>query len=113
MPRGKSRLKGSTVDGLKGFGRYNAASLHRLKAFALYEVILGVTVFVIGVLALGRSMENCITASSLNAEEDRVRQIMANRMAEIQTAPGIPDSGKKTKVDSGYGIVEITQKSKP
>ena len=82
-------------------------------AFALYEVILGVTVFVIGVLALGRSVENCMNASSLSAEEDRVRRILSNRMAEIQATPGPPDAAKKMKVDSGYGEVELIQKSVP
>jgi Tfp pilus assembly protein PilV len=81
--------------------------------FALYEVMLGVMVFVIGVLALGHSVENCINASSISAEEDRVRQILANRMAEIQTTPGTPEASKKNTVDSGYGDVEIIQKVVP
>lgn len=78
-------------------------------AFALYEVLLGVTIFVIGVLALGRSVENCMNASSLSAEEDRVRQILSNRMAEIQATPGLPDASKTMKIDSGYGQVELVQ----
>jgi Tfp pilus assembly protein PilV len=82
-------------------------------AFALYEVLLGVTVFVIGVVALGRSVENCMNASSLGAEEDRVRQILSNRMAEVQATPGVPDASKKTKVDSGYGLVDLIQKTSP
>ncbi len=82
-------------------------------AFALYEVLLGVTVFVIGVLALGHAVENCLNASSLSAEEDRVRQILSNRMAEIQATPGAPEQSKKTKIDSGYGMVELVQKSAP
>ncbi len=80
-------------------------------AFALYEVLLGVTIFVVGVLALGRSVENCINASSLSAEEDRVRQILANRMAEIQATPGTPDASKSMKIDSGYGAVELVQRT--
>ena len=80
-------------------------------AFALYEVLLGVTIFVIGVLALGRSVENCLNASALNEEENRVRQILANRMAEIQTAPPRPDNSRQTKIDTGYGIVKLSQKS--
>jgi Tfp pilus assembly protein PilV len=79
--------------------------------FALYEVLLGVTIFVIGVLALGRSVENCLNASALNEEENRVRQILANRMAEIQTAPLRPDNSRQTKIDTGYGIVKLSQKS--
>lgn len=115
MWRDKGTLKGFRVERLKGGRlacRFNGSTLHRFNGFALYEVLLGVTVFVIGVLALGRSMENCLNASSLSAEEDRVRQILANRMAEIQCTPGAPES-KKTKIDTGYGIVEVTQKSRP
>lgn len=81
--------------------------------FALYEVLLGVTIFVIGILALGRSVENCINASSLNAEENRVRLILANRMAEIQATPSIPDPQREVKVDSGYGVIKLIQISEP
>lgn len=79
--------------------------------FALYEVLLGVAIFAVGVLALGRAVENCMNASMLNAEEDAVRQILSNRMAEIQAARGAPDSAKEDKVDSGYGMVKLLQKS--
>src|SRR5438552_4628330 len=82
---------------------------HHRNGFGLYEVILGVTIFVIGVLALGRSVQNCLNASALSAEDDRVRQILANRMAEIQATPGIPDAAKETKVDRGYGLVKLIQ----
>jgi Tfp pilus assembly protein PilV len=87
------------------------ASFH--KGFALYEVLLGVTVFVIGVLTLGHAVENCLNASALSAEEDRVRQILSNRMSEIQATPGFPDTAKESKVDTGYGVVKLIQKSGP
>lgn len=83
------------------------------RGFALYEVILGVAIFAIGVLALGRSVQNCINASALTADDDRVRQILANRMAEIQATPGQPDQRKETKVDTGLAIVKLTQKTQP
>ena len=82
-------------------------------AFALYEVLLGVAIFAVGVLALGRSVENCLSATTLNAEEEAVRQILANRMAEVQTAPGFPDRAKEFKVNSGLGTVILVQKSAP
>jgi len=85
----------------------------RFNGFALYEVLLGVTIFAVGVLALGRAVENCLNASMLNAEEERVRQILSNRMAEIQVAPGLPDTAKEFKIDTGYGIVKLIQKSAP
>jgi hypothetical protein len=83
------------------------------RAFALYEVLLGMAIFVVGVLVLGRSIENCLNASTLSSEGDRVRQILSNRMAEIQAMPGFPDKTKETKIDTGYGEVNLIQKSVP
>jgi Tfp pilus assembly protein PilV len=85
----------------------------RTRGFALLEVLIGVTIFVVGVLALGRSVENCLNASVLTAQEDRVRQILANRMAEIQATPGAPDETAKREVNTGYGVVNLLQKSAP
>ncbi len=118
MQRGEESLKGSTVGALKRKKRrdrvrFNASTLQRFAAFALYEVLLGVTIFAIGVVALGRAVENCINASALSAEESRVREVLWNRMAEIQTTPGNPDASKQTKIDSGYGKIVLIQKTKP
>ena len=83
------------------------------RAFALYEVLLGVTIFAVGVLALGWSVQNCLNASGLSADDNRVRQILSDRMAEIQATPGIPDTRKETKIATGYGDVVLIQKSVP
>ena len=85
----------------------------RQRAFALYEVLLGVTIFAVGVLALGWSVENCLHASTLGAEDDQVRQILADRMAEIQATPGFPDNKKETKLATGYGDILLVQRSVP
>ena len=82
-------------------------------AFALYEVLLGLSIFVIGVLVLGRSVQNCLNASIVSAEDDRIRQILANRMAEIQASPGFPDERKETTLKTGYGEVKLIQSSEP
>ena len=82
-------------------------------AFALYEVLLGLAIFSVGVLVLGRAVENCLNASTLSSEGDRVRQILSNRMAEIQATPGFPDEQKETKIDTGYGEVKLIQSSVP
>jgi Tfp pilus assembly protein PilV len=81
--------------------------------FALYEVLLGVAIFAVGVLALGRAVENCLNASTLNNEENAVQQILSNRMAEIQASRGLPDQSKEFKINSGYGMVKLIQKSAP
>ena len=85
----------------------------RRGAFALYEVLLGLSIFVIGVLMLGKSIQNCLRANTLSAEDDRVRQILANRMAEIQATPGVPDERKETKIDTGYGNMRLIQQTVP
>jgi Tfp pilus assembly protein PilV len=105
------RAETTLLGGLMSNDRKSRRSGRR--GFALYEVLIGVAVFAIGVFALGRSIENCITATGLAAEDGRIRQILANRMAEIQASPGMPDSAKESKVDTGYGMVKLIQKTTP
>lgn len=71
------------------------------------------TIFIVGIVALGRSVQNCLNASSLSAEEDRVRQLLSNRMAEVQATPGVPDASREIHVESGYGPVRLVQKTVP
>lgn len=81
--------------------------------FALYEVLLGVAVFALGVIALGRAVENCINASTISAEENVVRQILSDRMAQVQAASGVPDAEKEFKINTSYGRIILIQKSAP
>ena len=88
------------------------AKLRRSKyAFALYEVLLGVAIFAIGVIALGRAVENCINASTISSEETVVRQLLSDRMAQVQAAAAVPDADKEFKINTSYGRVTLTQKS--
>ncbi len=91
--------------------RFNASMPQRFNGFALYEVLLGITIFALGVIALGHAVENCLNASTINAEEGVVRQILSNQMAEIQAAQGIPDDAKEFKVNSTYGAIKVVQKT--
>lgn len=99
MQQGRNRRRMSHVRGRMGF--------------ALYEVLIGVAIFALGVIALGRAVENCLNASTISAEEQVVRQILSDRMAQIQAAPVVPDAEKEFKVNSNYGTVRLTQKSAP
>jgi Tfp pilus assembly protein PilV len=107
MRRGRIQIRNPVRAGLA------FSEIRNRSAFALYEVLIGVAIFAIGVIALGRAVENCLNASTLSAEEERVRQILSNRMAEIQTTPGIPDATKELKVDTGYGVIRLLQKTVP
>lgn len=82
-------------------------------AFALYEVLLGVAIFALGVIALGRAVENCINASTISAEDNVVRQILSDRMAEVQAASAVPDAEKEFKIDTNYGRVILHQTTAP
>jgi hypothetical protein len=82
-------------------------------AFALYEVLLGVAIFAIGVVALGRAVQNCLNASTISDEESAVRQVLSDRMAEIQAASIVPDAQKEFKISSNYGVIKLIQKSAP
>jgi len=82
-------------------------------AFALYEVLLGVAIFALGVIALGRAVENCINASTISAAENVVRQILADRMAQVQAASAVPEPEKEFKIKTSYGGVVLTQKTTP
>ena len=81
--------------------------------FALYEVLLGVAIFALGVIALGRAVENCINASTISAEDNVVRQILSDRMAEVQAASAVPDAEKEFKIDTNYGRVILHQTTAP
>jgi hypothetical protein len=115
MQRGSDWLKGLRVKGLNRprRTRFHRSTLQRSNAFALYEVLLGVAIFAIGVIALGRAVENCLNASTISAEEAVVRQILSDRMAEVQAAARVPDAQKEFKINSSYGVVRLVQKSAP
>ena len=53
-------------------------------AFVLLEAMIAVAMFSIGVLALGKCVENCITAEMIKVEDERARRFLSNRMAEIE-----------------------------
>ena len=82
-------------------------------AFALYEVLLGVAIFALGVISLGRAVQNCINATTISAEENVVRQILSDRMAQVQAASAVPEPEKEFKIKTSYGRVTLTQKTAP
>ena len=53
--------------------------------FVLIETILAVSIFSIGVLALGRCVENCILADIAKEQDNRARRALENEMALIES----------------------------
>ena len=110
---GKQGLSLFQFSRLKARWAHRQACLCSRKAFALYEVLLGLLIFAVGIIALGRAVNNCMNASVLSADDARVREILANRMVEIETTPGQPDKAKESKIDTGFGIIKLVQKAAP
>ena len=54
------------------------------RGFMLMEAMIAVFIFSIGVLALGKCVENCIIAERVKEDDERARRCLANRMAEIE-----------------------------
>ena len=54
------------------------------RGVVLLEAMIAVAIFSIGVLALGRCVEQCITAEMVKVEDERARRFLASRMAEIE-----------------------------
>lgn len=52
--------------------------------FVMIEVMIAVAIFAMAVLTLGRCVESLITAQISLEDQDRARQFLENRMAEIE-----------------------------
>ena len=77
-----------------------------LRAFVLIEVLIGVMIFAIGVLSLGRCVANCIGAEADRQESERARLALENRMAEVE-AGEIP-TDKERSDDLGDAFPGMT-----
>ena len=85
---------------------------HRQKAFLLLEIILAVAIFTVGVLSLGRCLNNCLIAQQIRGQEERARAALENRMAEIQASPALPDEYRRTKLNGMYTGVTLIERRK-
>ena len=87
-------------------------SRRRQRGFLLLEIILAVAIFTIGVLSLGRCLNNCLTAQQIRGQEERARAALENRMAEIQASPALPDEFRRTKLNGMYVGVTLIERRK-
>ena len=84
----------------------------RRAGFLLLEIILAVAIFTLGVLSLGRCLNNCLVAQGIREQEDRARAALQNRMAEIQASPALPDESRQTKLTGMYAGVTLIERRK-
>lgn len=70
-----------------------SSHIFRRSAFVLFEVMLAVSIFAIGIIALGRCVEQTISADNLKQDDVRARQALENAIALIDAgAVMVPES---------------------
>ncbi len=80
------------------------------RGFLLIEILLAVAIFVVGVIALGRCVSNCMTAQEIRNEEERARLALQNAMLEIQASPVLPDEQRRTKLDGMFAGMTLIER---
>lgn len=75
-------------------------SRRRMRGFVLLESMIAVAIFAIGVIALGRCVENAMYATQLKDEDARIRRLLQNRMAEIEVG-AVPMTDKASEEMKG------------
>ncbi len=60
------------------------------RGFVLFEAMLAVMIFCFAVIALGRCVENCLSAERIKNEGTRARQALDNAMAMIEGGAVVP-----------------------
>lgn len=83
--------------------------IRRRAAFVLLEVMLGVAIFSIGVIALGRCFNNCLNAEMVRAEDQRARLALQNRMAEIESGSVLIDEPKTEPLEGQFTGITLQQ----
>ena len=88
--------------------------MKRNNGFILLEVLLGVMIFAVGVLALGKCVNRCIAAQIAVTEDQRARLALENRMAQIEGGELKVSVGeKKEELKGMFAGMSISQKKTP
>lgn len=85
----------------------------RRAGFVLLEAMLAVAIFAIGVIALGRCVNNCMTAERLKREDALAGQAFENRMAEIEAGATPLESSPTETLKSPFEGMKLKQTVAP
>lgn len=76
----------------------------RSSGFLLVDVMLGVAIFSMGVIALGMAVNNCLDGQTALREAARARQLLENRMSELLAGASPAEAGAQELEGEGAGI---------
>ena len=82
-------------------------------AFVLLEVMLGMMIFAIGVLALGRCVNNCLAAEGARKDDQRARLALENRMAQIEAGEVLTEKPLSDKLEGMFDGLTLKQTRAP
>ena len=82
-------------------------------AFVLIEVMLGVMIFAIGVIALGKCVNNCLTTETVRQETEQARLALENRMDQIEAGEIATDKDLSDPLGEGFPGMTMVQSRHP
>ena len=85
----------------------------RRAGFVLIEVMLGVMIFAIGVIALGKCVNNCLTTETVRQETDQARLALENRMDQIEAGEIATDKDLSDPLGEGFPGMTMVQSRHP
>ena len=86
----------------------------RRAGFLLLECMLAVAIFALGILALGRCVENCLKAEKYRREESLAMRALANYWRQIE-AGAIPltDKAEGAKLEGAWEGMKLSMYREP
>ena len=84
-----------------------------IAGFLLLETMIGVMVFALGVVALARCLERCMSVESAKVWDERARVALENRMAEIEAGAVYFEMGKEEKLEGMFKGITLGQTRTP
>jgi Tfp pilus assembly protein PilV len=83
------------------------------RGFILIEVMLGVLIFALGVLGLGKCVRNCVVAESARQEGEVARRALENRMAEVEAGEIPVDKARSDDLSDAFPGMTMKQERHP
>lgn len=84
------------------------------RAFLLFEVMLGVAIFAIGIIALGQAVNNCMLAEAARKDDQRARMALQSEMAQIEAdMVKLTDAARTLELDAPFDGITIKETRTP
>ena len=85
----------------------------RQRGFILLEVMLAVAIFSIGVIALGRCVNNCMSLEIAAAEDQLARLALENQLLRVEAGETLTSDIKGEKLKDAFDGFVLYQKRTP